>query len=70
MSDRPCADLGLSRLPQDRGKDGNCAQATPGTSLKRRWPYQASVMNRFEPTSSRMGSRPGEASVAAHAALL
>ena len=26
--------------------------------------------DRFEPTSSRMGSRPGEASVATHAAAL
>jgi hypothetical protein len=32
--------------------------------------YQASVMNRFEPTSSRMGSSTGEASVAAHAPAL
>ena len=31
---------------------------------------QASVMNRFEPTSSRMGSRPGEANVATHITAL
>jgi hypothetical protein len=38
--------------------------------LETQVPYQASVMNRFEPTSSAMGSRRGEASVAAHAPAL
>ena len=28
-----------------------------GVSLKRRWPYQASVMNTLEPISSRIGVR-------------
>src|SRR5262249_36557377 len=41
------------------------ATMTPmsGTSLKRRWPYQASVMNTLEPISNRTGSRKGDVSM-------
>jgi hypothetical protein len=38
--------------------------------LETQVPYQASVMNRFEPTNSTIGSRRGEASVVAHAPAL
>jgi hypothetical protein len=38
--------------------------------LETQVPYQASVMNRFEPTSITIGSSTGEASVAAHATAL
>ena len=42
----------------------HAARMTPisGVSLKRRWPYQASVMNTLEPSSKTTGSKYGDVS--------